>query len=178
MKIIKASAPLQSKAEVFLVFGQVQAKISPAIAAWLGSEMIFLALTSEIQSLQSFLKRRFPNWPQRKADRSELNRLKDYLDLAIHDDTTPLPWSVLLVGTPFEHSVWNAMAILPPKTFTTYKKIAESIGNAKALRAVGSAVGRNPISIAIPCHRVISSNGSLGGYAWGLALKKVLIGKN
>ena len=78
-------------------------------------------------------------------------------------------------GTEFERTVWNALLKIPYGQTRTYKQIAEQIDRPKASRAVGRANGLNPISIFIPCHRVIGSNGKLTGYAGGLELKKRLL---
>jgi len=78
-------------------------------------------------------------------------------------------------GTEFQKSVWRALCKIPYGETRTYKDIAESIGNPKAYRAVGLANNRNPISIIIPCHRVIGSNGKLTGYACGLDIKAFLL---
>ncbi len=78
-------------------------------------------------------------------------------------------------GTPFQLQVWRELAKVPYGTTTTYKKLAEAIGRPGAYHAVGGAVGKNPLSILIPCHRVIGTNGSLTGYAWGLPLKEYLL---
>lgn len=78
-------------------------------------------------------------------------------------------------GTPFQKQVWNQLSEIPyGKTFS-YKQIAQQINNDKAVRAVGSASGKNPLFIVIPCHRVISSDGSLGGYSGGIAVKIKLL---
>ena len=79
-------------------------------------------------------------------------------------------------GTAFERSVWEALRSIPYGETRTYGQIASRIGNVKACRAVGRAVGRNPLSIFIPCHRVIGQNGSLTGYAGGIEMKKALLG--
>ena len=79
------------------------------------------------------------------------------------------------VGTPFQLKVWQALRDIPYGKIESYKNIAEAIGNPKAVRAVGGANGKNPISIIVPCHRVIGSNGSLTGYGGGLKTKKQLI---
>lgn len=78
-------------------------------------------------------------------------------------------------GTEFQKSVWRALCKIPYGETRTYKDIAESIGNPKAYRAVGHANNRNPISIIVPCHRVIGSNGKLTGYACGLDIKAFLL---
>lgn len=78
-------------------------------------------------------------------------------------------------GTPFQTAVWNALQQIPYGETRSYKDIAVSIGNGNATRAVGMACNRNPIWIAIPCHRVVGINASLTGYAGGLDMKKALL---
>lgn len=80
-----------------------------------------------------------------------------------------------LVGTPFQLSVWEALRQIPYGETRTYGEIAAAIGNPRACRAVGMANNRNPISILIPCHRVIGSGGALVGYGGGLEVKKFLL---
>ncbi len=79
------------------------------------------------------------------------------------------------VGGPFQIKVWEALMAIPSGHVTTYSEIAQYIGNPKAVRAVGSAVGRNPISWLIPCHRAMRRDGGLGGYHWGLPIKRAMM---
>ena len=83
---------------------------------------------------------------------------------------------VLIQGTNFQLKVWEALLSIPKGAVTTYQQIAQSIGHPAAVRAVGSAVGDNPIAYLIPCHRVIRKEGMLGEYRWGSLRKKALIG--
>lgn len=78
-------------------------------------------------------------------------------------------------GTAFQQAVWQALRTLPFGATASYAEIAKHIGNPGAVRAVGAANGRNPISIIVPCHRVIASSGALTGYAGGLNNKKLLL---
>ncbi|MEW8955230.1 methylated-DNA--[protein]-cysteine S-methyltransferase [Clostridium sp.] len=78
-------------------------------------------------------------------------------------------------GTEFQRKVWNALRNIPYGEVATYKDIATSIGNSKASRAVGNANNKNPLSIIIPCHRIIGANGALVGYEGGLPIKKYLL---
>ncbi len=78
-------------------------------------------------------------------------------------------------GTPFQQRVWQALLQIPYGQTTSYSELAERLGNPKAVRAVGTANGANPISIIIPCHRVIGRDGSLTGYAGGLPRKALLL---
>lgn len=81
-----------------------------------------------------------------------------------------------LIGSPLNIKVWEALLHIPTGHVTTYTQIAHAAGHPRAVRAAASAVGRNPISLLIPCHRVLRSNGDLGGYHWGLALKRGMLG--
>jgi O-6-methylguanine DNA methyltransferase len=83
--------------------------------------------------------------------------------------------SLDMKGTPFEKKVWSALARIPYGQTRSYKKVAETIGHPKAFRAVGNANGSNPVPLIIPCHRVIESNGGLGGFGHGLKVKKQLL---
>ena len=78
-------------------------------------------------------------------------------------------------GTEFQPAVWNALQEIPIGDTTTYAKIADTINRPKAVRAVGTAIGANPIAFLIPCHRVIRTDGGLGGYRWGLEIKKMML---
>ena len=78
-------------------------------------------------------------------------------------------------GTPFQRSVWQALLGIAPGDCDTYGAIARRVGRPRGARAVGAAVGRNPISVIVPCHRVVGGDGSLTGYAGGLARKRALL---
>ena len=78
-------------------------------------------------------------------------------------------------GTPFQHSVWNALRDIPYGETRSYEDIAVAIGNAKAVRAIGQANTRNPILLLVPCHRVINKNGTIGGFGCGVEVKQKLL---
>ena len=86
-------------------------------------------------------------------------------------ERTPL----YLIGAPFQIKVWEALLAIPSGQITTYSEIANHVGHPKAVRAVGTAVGRNPISWLVPCHRALRKSGGLGGYHWGLPVKRALL---
>jgi AraC family transcriptional regulator of adaptative response/methylated-DNA-[protein]-cysteine methyltransferase len=94
----------------------------------------------------------------------------------------PLSWNaeqplrIVFIGTEFETRVWQTLLRVPLGRATTYSDIASHIGNPKASRAVGTAVGRNPISFVVPCHRVLGKSGGLCGYHWGLTRKQAILG--
>ena len=78
-------------------------------------------------------------------------------------------------GTPFQRSVWSALLAIPRGATTSYAQLARQLGRPQAARAIGAAVGRNPVSIVVPCHRVLGTGGSLTGYAGGLERKTALL---
>ena len=86
------------------------------------------------------------------------------------------PVKVVLIGTDFEVKVWETLLKIPVGRATTYQSVAEHIGKPTASRAVGAAVGKNPISFVVPCHRVVGSTGALTGYHWGVPRKRAILG--
>jgi AraC family transcriptional regulator, regulatory protein of adaptative response / methylated-DNA-[protein]-cysteine methyltransferase len=133
-----------------------------------------LSFIDEIAGLpESAIKARFPAATlEQKTDLQQQQALKLF-----HDDWTDLEKIKLhLKGTPFQIKVWTALLRIPPGSLRSYLNIAGEIGNSLASRAVGTAIGNNPIAFLIPCHRVITSSGNLGGYHWGVDRKTALIG--
>ncbi len=86
------------------------------------------------------------------------------------------PLRVVLIGTDFEVRVWETLLAIPLGRATTYSDIAARLGKPSAARAVGTAVGKNPVSFVVPCHRVLGKTGALCGYHWGLTRKKAILG--
>ncbi len=93
-----------------------------------------------------------------------------------HNWRRETPLRVVMIGTDFEISVWEKLLKIPLGAATTYGDLAASIGKPKAARAVGSAVGRNPVSFVVPCHRVLGKTGAVTGYHWGVTRKHAIIG--
>jgi methylated-DNA-[protein]-cysteine S-methyltransferase len=98
-------------------------------------------------------------------------QLLDYLAGRRTDFDLPLA----AAGTGFQHEVWDALRTIPFGETTTYGQLARQIGRPRAAQAVGRAVGTNPLSIVVPCHRVLGADGTLTGYAGGLATKQALL---
>ncbi|HEY0235890.1 MAG TPA: methylated-DNA--[protein]-cysteine S-methyltransferase, partial [Afipia sp.] len=86
------------------------------------------------------------------------------------------PLRVVLIGTDFEVRVWETLLKIPMGRATTYSDVANKILTPKASRAVGAAVGKNPISFVVPCHRVLGKSGALTGYHWGITRKRAMLG--
>jgi len=83
----------------------------------------------------------------------------------------------LAAGTPFQRRVWQALLQIPAGTTATYSEVAHKIGMPRAARAVARACASNPLAVLIPCHRVVRGDGGLGGYRWGVALKRRLLAR-
>jgi AraC family transcriptional regulator of adaptative response/methylated-DNA-[protein]-cysteine methyltransferase len=86
------------------------------------------------------------------------------------------PLRVVLIGTDFEVRVWEKLLSVPMGQLTSYSDLAARAGAPKAARAVGAAVGKNPICFVVPCHRVVGKNGDITGYHWGLTRKRAILG--
>lgn len=112
-------------------------------------------------------------WPEATfiQDAARLNTWAANVFSTKPNSETPL----YLIGSPLQIKVWEALLSIPSGQVTTYSEIAQAIGNPKAVRAVGTAVGRNPISWVIPCHRALRKSGGLGGYHWGLPVKRAML---
>jgi AraC family transcriptional regulator of adaptative response/methylated-DNA-[protein]-cysteine methyltransferase len=98
-----------------------------------------------------------------------------FRSMEIRDPLSVVPLSLLVRGTNFQVKVWEALLRIPAGGVTTYEHVAASVGAPRATRAVGTAVGRNPVAFLIPCHRVIRSTGALGAYRWGLPRKRAML---
>jgi methylated-DNA-[protein]-cysteine S-methyltransferase len=125
-----------------------------------------------------FAGQKYAPKPDRMGDEStrasilvEAGRQLDlYFSIGLKDFALPLAAH----GTPFQQDVWKAISSVPYGTTISYSELTKRLGGRSA-RAVGAAVGRNPISVVIPCHRIVGSNGSLTGYAGGLDRKRALL---
>lgn len=94
-----------------------------------------------------------------------------FAGIPVNFDKVPLD----IGGTPFQQSVWSGLSQIPHGETWTYKQFAEAIGKPSAIRAVSTAIGRNPLPIVLPCHRVVGSNGTLTGFRGGLQMKKDIL---
>ena len=110
-----------------------------------------------------------------EQDDEVLERTRRQLDEYLGGSRKEFDIPLLVVGTDFQKSVWNALMEVPYGATSTYLQLAKDVDNRKAVRAVGNAVGANPISIVVPCHRIIGCDGELVGYGGGLSLKKRLL---
>ena len=124
--------------------------------------------------LISDLQRRFPRAQLSAADLDDwLAPIGAYLE----DPALGLDLPLVLDGTPFQMQVWQALQAVPVGATTTYAALAQQIGAPKAVRAVAQACGANRLALAIPCHRVLRSDGGLSGYRWGVARKQEILAR-
>jgi AraC family transcriptional regulator of adaptative response/methylated-DNA-[protein]-cysteine methyltransferase len=130
----------------------------------------------EITLAQAFedLRARWPNARYSRDDAAIAPVAARVFDPGRWDPDQPV--RVVLIGTDFEVSVWETLLRIPVGKATTYAQVARHIGRPAASRAVGAAVGKNPISFVVPCHRVVGSTGALTGYHWGLPRKRAILG--
>ena len=120
------------------------------------------------------LANRWPNARYRHDDRAVAPVAARVFDPARWNPAEPV--RVVLIGTDFEIEVWETLLKIPVGRATTYSDVATHIGRPTAARAVGAAVGKNPISFVVPCHRVVGASGGLTGYHWGLPRKRAILG--
>ena len=120
------------------------------------------------------LRARFPRARVTGAN-AEFARLVTEVAALVDEPSRPVDMPLDVAGTAFQHAVWAALRAIPAGETRTYKELAEAIGRPTAVRAVGSACGGNHLAVLIPCHRVLRSDGALGGYAYGLSRKEALL---
>jgi len=114
------------------------------------------------------------DWPNAKLVRDD-DAARDIAHRTFARSEGEQPLRVLVKGTNWQVRVWRALLDIPDGGVTSYGSIARALGNPDASRAVGSAVGKNAVGVLIPCHRVITSSGTLGGYRWGQQRKRALV---
>ena len=138
-------------------------------------KLVHLDFDGNDDRLKTIQNRRFKNleWAENgNVPASVIRWLEGYFD----GECSALPMAdINMIGTDFQKSVWDALITIPFATSVSYAGLADQLGNPKAVRAVARANALNPVSIIVPCHRVIGSNGTLTGYAGGLERKKWLL---
>lgn len=155
-------------------FSVITTKIGKLIVASTSKGICFVGYHEKGETYVEQLQKRFPN-SKIKNRKSKLHGLLKEVFKKDWTNVTKIP--LHLKGTPFQMSVWEALLEIPYGSITTYSYIAEKIGRPKARRAVGSAIGKNPILFLIPCHRVIAASGKLGGFYYGIDKKVFLLNK-
>ncbi len=118
-------------------------------------------------------------WPnaRHRPDAEATRAVADHLAAAVEGAASDRPLTATVVGTNLQLKVWEALLSLPSGSVTTYGEVARATGRPDAVRAVATAVGRNPVATLIPCHRVLRATGELGGYRWGTTRKRMLLAR-
>lgn len=116
-----------------------------------------------------------PSLPTAESAPSDVRALLSHLWCEHPESDARL--NLLVTGTPLQVAVWQALVAIPIGETRSYTEIAQAAGSPRAVRAAASAVGSNPVSWLIPCHRVIRADGSLGGFYWGLDMKRAMLGR-
>ena len=135
-----------------------------------------LAFTDETDGMDAFedMSSRWPNANYVEDGEATATYAERIFDPKRWDPKEPL--RIVLIGSDFQVRVWEALLRIPMGCAVTYSSIAEKLGQPTASRAVGAAVGRNPISFVVPCHRALGKSGALTGYHWGLTRKRAMLG--
>ena len=157
-------------------FVTVETPLGWALVAATGRGICMTALADNRDSLVDALKQRFPAAAVVAGD----GELKDWADRIVGFITAPdrnLDLPLDIQGTAFQARVWRALQKIPPGRTATYTEIAAAIGQPKAVRAVAQACATNKVALLVPCHRVIRSDGELGGYRWGVERKRALLSR-
>jgi AraC family transcriptional regulator of adaptative response/methylated-DNA-[protein]-cysteine methyltransferase len=134
-----------------------------------------IAFADRPGELDQELRRRFPQAQVSPPDEHLRGMTAAVVSAVDAGGGTDIPLDLL--GTAFQQRVWRALREIPAGTTTTYAELARRIGAPRAVRAVGTACGANPVAVIVPCHRVVRGDGGLGGYRWGLARKKALLAR-
>ncbi len=156
-------------------YSHLNPAFGPVFVAKTAKGVCFINLSKISEAgFQSLLRKKFQKQSIRddSALKSVTNELRDYFNGNKVNFKSLLD---LKTGTIFQRMVWDKIAEIPHGELRTYKWIASEIGNINAVRAVGNAVGKNPVPPIIPCHRVIRTDGKLGGFSSGIPLKKWLL---
>ena len=157
-------------ADLTIYWGWFESQFGPALCMGTERGLCGIAFASETGPEPAMADLR-ARWPQATFVEDPM-RLRDWATAALGmKGETRLH----MIGAPFQLKVWEALLAIPSGHVTTYSEIAQSIGHPKAVRAVGTAVGRNPVSWLIPCHRALRKSGALGGYHWGLPVKRAML---
>jgi len=125
-------------------------------------------------ALEAELRNEFPD-ARLVPDSSGLGEWVDRISACLEDSVPRADISLDARGTPFQHRVWDHLRAIPAGQTRTYTEVAEALGLPRGARAVGRACATNPVSVIVPCHRVVRGDGNLAGYRWGIARKRALL---
>lgn len=136
--------------------------------------LVFAGFCAGVGDAERLLRSEFPG-AELKRDREGLGVYARALGASLEGRHAPSGLPLDLEGTEFQRQVWKALRKIPAGRTTSYAELARKIGRPKAVRAAAAACGANPVSLIVPCHRVIGSTGKLTGYRWGIERKQALL---
>lgn len=158
-----------------IVFGTVGSPLGRLLVAATAQGVCFVSLGDSDAALESALRAEFPKAEEIRRDDAAIQPAVEAVLDYLHGRTPHVDLPLDVRATAFQRRVWQGLLAIPYGETRTYKELAESLGLPKAQRAVGTACARNPVSLLIPCHRVLRGDGGLGGYRWGVQRKKALL---
>lgn len=158
---------------VEMQYGYGTTPFGEALLAWTDRGVCFLGFCHE-KGREHIWNQLSTQWPDANLSENKQQADAKLTDIFVENEHKKL--KVWLRGSPFQLQIWEALLNIPLGTHCTYGQLASFTGKAGASRATGSAIGRNPVSWLIPCHRVINSLGTMGGYRWGINTKQAMIG--
>jgi AraC family transcriptional regulator, regulatory protein of adaptative response / methylated-DNA-[protein]-cysteine methyltransferase len=170
--VVPAAHPSRYGAGLTIHYGLTSSPFGSCFVAVCGLGICYLGFpqASQQSALQDLLRQ---EWPE--ADLIEDPNAIAILGKSIFQLANNHAVKVVLKGTDFQISVWNALLGIPAGCTTNYTDIAQQIKKPKAVRAVGTAIGKNPVSYLVPCHRVVPKNGGTGNYLWGSECKAKIL---
>jgi len=172
----EAMTPGQAKQKgqgVEVSFGYGKTPFGEALLGWTDMGICFLGFAHD-KGKDRLWSHFGQQWPDAILSEDHLQAERKLKQVFTGSENKEL--KIWLRGSPFQLRIWEALLSLPAGVHCTYGQLASLTGNAGASRATGTAIGRNPVSWLIPCHRVINSIGTLGGYRWGINTKQAMIG--
>jgi AraC family transcriptional regulator of adaptative response/methylated-DNA-[protein]-cysteine methyltransferase len=173
---MRAAAARRGGAGETIRFAFADGPLGRTLLAATGAGVCFIGFGEDDATLLANMQGRFRNARFEPAPDTLAAELAALINL-IEEPQVAKSLPLDLRGTVFQRRVWEALRRIPAGETRTYAQIAAGLGMPKAARAVGAAIGRNPVSVVVPCHRVIGSSGALTGYEWGVARKKVLLAR-
>ncbi len=156
-------------------YGIASCRLGRILAAATERGLCAVLLGDDEDELLSDLRRRFPRAELEAGSKPFQSTLDRVVNLIDHSAKLPPSLPLDLHGTAFQRKVWDALQDIPPGRTTTYGELAQRVGLPGGARAVAQACGANPVSVIVPCHRVVAADGGLGGYRWGIERKRALL---
>jgi len=159
------------KSSSTIVYGITSSPFGTVVIGLIDGKLAKLSFVDNAGKAVSEIRKTWPKFDLIRDDKKVSSFAKKIFTKSKAKKSIPF----VIHGTPFQMNVWKAMMSIPFGKTKSYKEVAKAIGSPNAVRAVGSACGKNPIGMLIPCHRVLASDGSLGGFGWGLKRKQEML---